>query len=340
MHSAKHSFRWAGAHRCVPIALAPTFASWRLCSDAMVWRCLKGIAHDLSARLRSPDVVSYITASPRLSQTSPGNDSDLLYYILCQYVYIIYIYQYIRVYMYIHTLHYNAMQYHTIHYTALHYIHTCIYIYTRMPLNYQANSPKNYPRQTKKWRQAKARQKHCSYQGSNFCSSAPTQILPFLPFLRVVHIRRSDTLKLITAYLRIHWLIARAFPIWPGVRLEQAFLMKLLTGQSVVMCTACLQCLFVHCLRNTANCSSSSSRNSRTTRIQDKIKTISNDTSNNLALQSLIRYDYILFRVHIMFTLCSYIFKMIYCTVCTVLPNTETTKRVWPRASMMDFVWL
>ena len=156
MHSAKHSFRWAGAHRCVPIALAPTFASWRLCSDAMVWRCLKGIAHDLSARLRSPDVVSYITASPRLSQTSPGNDSDLLYYILCQYVYIIYIYQYIRVYMYIHTLHYNAMQYHTIHYTALHYIHTCIYIYTRMPLNYQANSPKNYPRQTKKWRQAKA----------------------------------------------------------------------------------------------------------------------------------------------------------------------------------------
>ena len=132
MHSAKHSFRWAGAHRCVPIALAPTFASWRLCSDAMVWRCLKGIAHDLSARLRSPDVVSYITASPRLSQTSPGNDSDLLYYILCQYVYIIYIYINIYVYICIYT-HYTTMQCSTIPYTTLHYItYIHVFIFTHV----------------------------------------------------------------------------------------------------------------------------------------------------------------------------------------------------------------
>ena len=184
MHTAKHSFRWAGAHRCVPIALAPTFASWRLCSDAMVWRCLKGIAHDLSARLRSPDVVSYITASPRLSQTSPGNDSDLLYYILCQYVYIIYINIYVYICIYTH---YTTMQCSTIPYTTLHYI-TYIHVFISTHVCHLTTKPtvqRTKPRQTKKWRQAKARQKHCSYQGSNFCSSAPTQILPFLPFLQL-----------------------------------------------------------------------------------------------------------------------------------------------------------
>jgi hypothetical protein len=184
MHTAKHSFRWAGAHRCVPIALAPTFASWRLCSDAMVWRCLKGIAHDLSARLRSPDVVSYITASPRLSQTSPGNDSDLLYYILCQYGYIIYINIYVYICIYTH---YTTMQCSTIPYTTLHYItYIHVFIFTHVcHLTTKPTVQRTKPRQTKKWRQAKARQKHCSYQGSNFCSSAPTQILPFLPFLQL-----------------------------------------------------------------------------------------------------------------------------------------------------------
>ena len=97
-----------------------------------------------------------------------------------------YIYINIYVYICIYT-HYTTMQCSTIPYTTLHYItYIHVFIFTHVcHLTTKPTVQRTKPRQTKKWRQAKARQKHCSYQGSNFCSSAPTQILPFLPFLQL-----------------------------------------------------------------------------------------------------------------------------------------------------------
>ena len=131
MHSAKHSFRWAGAHRCVPHRSCSN-----ICFLASVFGCngLKMFEGDCTR----PVCETALTRCCLIHHgiTSPFTDFSremIQTYCITYYVsmFTLYIYIYINIYVYICIYtHYTTMQCSTItiHYTALHYIHTCIYI--------------------------------------------------------------------------------------------------------------------------------------------------------------------------------------------------------------------